>query len=108
MTPHVWLKCPIVCIDAQTEDTGLSSTRSYLRMRFQKHQGAAYFSGRPNTDKANNIRHGTNHSSPQIGLQMRKCDGMCAFQHSQRDPIKTKTSTSVGAVTERPLCRRFL
>lgn len=33
-------------------------------------------------------------------LKMRKCDGMCGFQHSQCDPIKTQTSTSVWAVTE--------
>lgn len=44
---------------------------------------------------------------------MRKCDGMCAFQHSQCDSIETKTSTSVGAVTEQcsaslVLCLQFL
>lgn len=31
---------------------------------------------------------------------MRKCDGMCAFQHSQRDSIKIKTSL-VGVFTKR-------
>ena len=50
-------------------DTGLSRWRSYLQMKSRKHRGAAYFSGRPGADKANNTRRRTNHSRPRLACR---------------------------------------
>lgn len=64
----------------------------------QEHRGAAYFSGRPTTDKDNNSRTRTDRSNPDWAADEEMWWNV-HFQHSQCDSIKTKTSHSVAAVT---------
>lgn len=100
----VGLKRPVVGERFRLQTQGSIQLRSYLQMSSREPSGAAYFSGRPTTDKANNAGTRRDHSSPPHPPDQAADEEMrwnVRFQRSQCDSIKSKTSPSVAAATER-------